>query len=188
MAGVLISYATGFGTTETFAQAVAEGAASVEGVDVVLKATDDTTVTDFATADGVILGSPVHMGSIDWRVKKLIDEVCAYMWISDGAIGKVGGVFVCGSGIGNVGGGSELAMLAMLANLAELGMIIVTLPKNTPGYFTNGLHWGPAGITGENEDHTPMGVPEEQRVVARHHGMNVARVAAALAGKRLLNE
>lgn len=187
MSGVLVSYASGHGTTEAFARSVAEGAEAVQGVKVTLKKTEDTTVTDFASADGVILGSPVHMGSIDWRVKKLIDEVCAYMWISDSAVGKVGGVFVCGSGVGNVGGGSELAMLTMLANLAELGMVIVPLPRTTPGYFTNGLHWGPAGITGENEDHTPVGVPDEQLIVARHHGMNVARVTAALAGQRLLN-
>jgi NAD(P)H dehydrogenase (quinone) len=77
-------------------------------------------------------------------------------------------------------------MLSLLAHFAEQGMILVPLPKNTPGYFVNGLHWGPTAITGEAEGR-PVGVPDGQLLVARHHGMNVARVAAALAGKRLLN-
>jgi NAD(P)H dehydrogenase (quinone) len=187
MATVLVTYSTGFGTTETFARAVAEGAAMVDGTTVVLKKASDTTAEDFLAADGVIFGSPVHMGSIDWQMKQLIDTVCAYMWGPDRLVGKVGAVFTSGSGIGHSGAGAELAMLALLANVAELGMIIVPLPKNTPGYHTNGLHWGPTAITGEDEKGLPIGVPDEQLVVARNHGRNVARVSAALRGHGALD-
>jgi NAD(P)H dehydrogenase (quinone) len=187
MAKLLISYSTGTGTTETFARAVAEGAAGVEGVEVTLRRAADTVPEDVAGADGIILGAPVHMGTIDWQMKKLIDGVFGLMWIQDALVGRVGATFVSGSGIGNAGSGAELALLALLANMAELGMVIVSLPKNTPGYATNGMHWGAVAITGEGADHRPLGVPDAQLTVARHHGMNVARVTAALAGKRLLN-
>jgi len=187
MSQLLVCYSTGTGTTEIFAKAIAEGAASVDGADVSVKSAADIVPEDVSGADGIILGSPVHMGSVDWQIKKVIDGPFAMMWIQDRLVGKVGAVFASGSGIGRAGAGAELAMLALLANLAELGMIIVPLPKNTPGYHTNGLHWGPAAITGESEDGRPLGVPDEQLVAARHHGMNVARVTAAISGKQLLN-
>ena len=187
MSRMLVCYSTGTGTTEVFARAVAEGAASVDGTEVTLKIAADTMPEDVAGADGIILGSPVHMGSVDWQMKKVIDGPFAMMWIQNGLVGRVGAVFASGSGLGHVGAGAELAMLALLANLAELGMIIVPFPKNTPGFHTNGLHWGPAAITGEGEDGRPLGVPDEQLVAARHHGMNVARVTAAIAGECLLN-
>lgn len=187
MSRVLVCYSTGTGTTETFARAVAEGAASIDGIEVSLKSAGDTVPEDVAGADGVILGSPVHMGSMDWQMKKVIDGPFAMMWIQNGLVGRVGAVFASGSGIGHAGAGVELALLALLANLAELGMIIVPLPKNTPGYRTNGLHWGPTAITGEGDDGRPLGVADEQLTAARHHGMNVARVTAAIAGQRLLN-
>jgi len=83
-------------------------------------------------SDAVIVGSPVHMGSPDWCVKKFIDTVCSLLWMKDSLIGKVGAVFTSG-------GGCELPMLAMLNNFAELGMLMVPLPKNTPGYAVGGL-------------------------------------------------
>ncbi len=187
MARLLVCYSTGTGTTETFAKAVAEGAASVEGVDVSLKNANDIIPEDLANTDGVILGSPVHMGSMDWQMKKVIDGPFAMMWIQNGLVGRVGAVFASGSGIGKVGAGAEGAMLAMLANLAELGMIIVPFPQSAPGYHTNGLHWGPSAITGETDDGRPRGVPDAQLQAARSHGTNVARVTAELAGKQLLD-
>jgi len=187
MARLLICYSTGTGTTEVFAKAVAEGAASVDGVNVSLKNANDIIPEDLATIDGVILGSPVHMGSMDWQMKKVIDGPFAMMWIQKGLVGKVGAVFTSGSGIGQVGAGAEGAMIAMLANLAELGMIIVPFPSSAPGYHTNGLHWGPSAITSESKDGRPLGVPDEQQIAARSHGANVARVTAELAGKRLLD-
>jgi NAD(P)H dehydrogenase (quinone) len=186
MSRILVAYSTTFGTTEKLARAVAEGAGMVEGARVTLKPAPEVTAEDLLEADAHIFGTPIHMGSIDWQIKKMIDTVAAWLWGPNRLVGKVGAVFTSSSGIGNAGSGAELAMVALLAHFAEQGMILVPLPKNTPGYFTNGLHWGPTAITGEHEG-KPIGVPDEQLLVARHHGMNVARVAAAVAGKQLLN-
>jgi NAD(P)H dehydrogenase (quinone) len=186
MANVLIVYATDWGSTKKMAGAVAAGVASVEGAKATLKTAEEAKADDVMAADALILGSPVHMGSMDWRVKRFIDQVCSGLWMQDKINGKVGAVFVTGGGFGNAGGGCEIAMLSMMGNLAELGLLLVPLPKNTPGYPKGGLHWGPYGRS-MTEDLQPIegGVPDERTEAARHHGANVARVATAIKGKTL---
>jgi NAD(P)H dehydrogenase (quinone) len=184
MTRILIVYASDYGNTRKMAQTIADGARSVADTEVVVKTAEEATAEDLQGADALMLGSPVHMGSVDWRVKKFIDTVCSQLWMQDGAIGKVGAVFATGSGYGNVGGGAELTLLAMLNNIAELGMIIVPLPKRTPGYAKSGLQWGAyARSAGENLEQN--GVSEESLVAARHHGVHVARVAAAIQAKTI---
>ncbi len=128
------------------------------------------------------------MGAMDWRMKKFIDTATSGLWMEDKIVGKVGAVFATGSGFGNTGGGAELTLLSMLGDLAELGLILVPLPKNTPGYPKGGLHWGAYGRA-HNEDLSPIegGLPEERTEAAFHHGANVARVARAVKGPALLN-
>jgi NAD(P)H dehydrogenase (quinone) len=182
MATVLIVYASDYGGTKKMAEATAEGVGSVEGCEAVLKEAEQASTDDLLSADALILGTPVHMGSPDWRVKKFIDTSCSGPWMKNEAVGKIGAAFACGSGYGNGGAGCELAMLALLNNIAELGMLIVPLPKNTPGYQVAGHQWGPyARAHADNLE--PIGVSDEKVEAARNHGANVARVAVALAGK-----
>ena len=186
MSKIIVVYATDYGNTKKVAQTIADGAAGVPGTEVIVKTAEETTVEDLKAADGIILGSPVHMGSMDWRMKKFIDTVCSQLWMQDAVVGKVGAVFATGSGYGNVGGGAELTLLSMLNNLVELGLIIVPLPKSTTGYAKSGLQWGAyARSAGENLEQT--GVNDEALVAARHHGIHVARVAAALKGQKLFD-
>ena len=142
MAQILIVYASDHDGTGRMARALAQGAETVEGCKAKLIKADEATSEDVLAADALVLGTPVHMGSMDWRVKKFIDTQCAGLWMGDKVIGKVGAVFACGSGYGGAGGGCELTMLSMLNNLAELGMVLVPLPKNSPGYDQAGLQWG----------------------------------------------
>jgi NAD(P)H dehydrogenase (quinone) len=184
MAQILIVYATDYGNTRKMAETVAEGARSVTGTEVVIKPAEEASAEDLQSADALILGSPVHMGGMDWRVKKFIDTVCSAFWMKNTALGKVGAVFATGSGYGNVGAGAELTLLSMLNNLAELGMIIVPLPKSTDGYAKSGLQWGAyARSAGENLEQT--GVSDESLGAARRHGVHVARAAAVLKGQTI---
>ena len=184
MTQVLIVYASDYGNTEKMANAVAEGVNSIEGVTAAVKKAEDVTTDDMTASDGVIIGSPVHMASMDWRVKKFIDTVCSGLWMQDKMNGKVGAVFMSGGGFGGAGGGTEIAMLSILNNIAELGMLIVPLPKNTENYTKGGLQWGPYGRSAdENMEH--VGVTNEALVVARKHGANVARAAVAVAGQEV---
>jgi len=187
MVKVLIVYATDFGSTKKIALAVADGVRTVDGVNCVLRPAEETTVEDMLSSDALIFGSPVHMGSLDWRLKKFFDTTCSGLWMKDRLVGKVGGVFATGSGFGNSGAGAELAMLSMLANLAELGLILVTLPRNTPGYEAAGLHWGPCARTA-TESMQPTGFSEAAAETARRHGANIARLARELAGKKIFSD
>jgi NAD(P)H dehydrogenase (quinone) len=184
MTNILIIYATDYGNTKKMAEAVASGAESVSDTKVVLKTAEEVTAQDMEESDGIIVGTPVHMGGPDWRIKQFIDSICGGLWMEDKLVGKTGAVFASGSGFGSAGGGSELTMLSLLNNFAELGMVIVPLPKNTPGYPYGGLQWGPygrsAGINMEQD-----GIQENSLEVAKHHGANVARVAAAIKGVKL---
>lgn len=184
MTKILIVYATDYGNTKKMAEAVAEGAKSVSDVTADLKTAEETNKEDLTSSDGIILGSPVHMGSPDWRMKKFIDTVCSGLWMKDALIGKVGGVFASGGGFGNAGGGNELTLLALLNNLVELGLLIVPLPKNTPGYRYAGIQWGPYGRSG-GVNMEQLGVAPECLEAAFHHGANVARAAAVVKGNRI---
>jgi NAD(P)H dehydrogenase (quinone) len=186
MANVLIVFATDWGSTKKMAEAVAAGVATVAGSQATVKPAEEAKPEDVEAADALILGSPVHMGSMDWRVKRFIDKVCSGLWMGNKIVGKVGAVFVSGGGFGNAGGGCELAMLSMMNNLAELGLLLVPLPKNTPGYPKGGLHWGPYGRS-MTEDLKPIdgGVPDDRIEAALHHGANVARIASSVKGKAL---
>lgn len=181
MSNILIIYASDYGNTKKMAETVKDGASSVQGTHVTMKPAEEVTAEDMLAADAVIAGTPVHMGSMDWRVKKFIDTVCGGLWMENKMEGKVAAVFATGSGFGNTGGGAELTLLSMINNFVELGMIFVPLPKSTPGYPVGGLQWGPYGRSaGVNLEQT--GVGDESLEAARHHGVNVARVAAMMTG------
>jgi len=184
MTTVLIVYATTYGNTKKLAEQVEAGVRST-GAAAVLKTADTVTSLDCTAADAIIIGSPVHMGSPDWRVKKFIDDITSGLWMKDALIGKVAGVFCTGSGFGGAGGGCELTMLGMLNNFAGLGMVIVPLPKNTPGYKHGGLHWGPYARSA-TPDMQNVPISDEAARVGFYHGANIARVAKELKGKQLL--
>lgn len=184
MATVLVVYATNHGNTQKMAAAIASGVTSVSGSQANLKCAEDVTANEVLASDAVIVGTPVIMGSLDWRIKKFIDETCRPLSMQDSLVSKVGAVFASGSGYGAGGNGCELTMLAVLNSFALAGMVIVPLPKRTPGYYLGGLQWGPFGRT-SGEKMEPLGITEEQLEVAVHHGANVARITDALAGKNL---
>lgn len=186
MTNVLIIYASDYGSTQKMAEAIAAGVESVEDTKALILQAEDVKQEDLVVSDAVIVGTPTHMGSPDWRIKQFIDQVCGPLWMKDALVGKVGAVFATVSGFGSAGGGSELALLTLLSNFAELGMILIPLPKNTPGYAQAGLHWGPCARTGD-ENLTPIGVTDEKLEAARQHGANVARAAMALKGAKIFS-
>jgi NAD(P)H dehydrogenase (quinone) len=184
MSKILVIYATDYGNTKAMAESVVRGAKSIPGTEVTLRTAEEVKEEEFIQSDGIIVGTPVHMGSPDWRIKKMIDTICSKLWMKDKLIGKVGGVFATGGGYGNAGGGCELSMLALLNNFAELGIITAPLPKNTPGYNVGGLQWGPYGRSaGVNMEQT--GVSPDSLVAAFHHGANIARLAKAIHGQNV---
>jgi multimeric flavodoxin WrbA len=74
MAKILIVYHSQTGNTEKMAHAVAEGAKSIEGVEVVLKKAADATLEDLLTADGLAIGTPENFGYMSGMVKDFFDR------------------------------------------------------------------------------------------------------------------
>ena len=139
MAKILIVYTTSIGNTKKMAEAVADGARSVVETAVTLKSSDEATIEDVKAGDALILGSPIRHRTADARIKKFIEDTLEQLWLTDEVVGKVGGVFSVGGGYGNMGAGCELAQLGMLSAMAACGMVLVTLPKTTPGFEVAGM-------------------------------------------------
>jgi multimeric flavodoxin WrbA len=74
MSKILIVYHSQTGRTQKMAQAVAEGAKSIEGVEVILKKAADATLDDLLTADGLAVGTPENFGYMSGMVKDFFDR------------------------------------------------------------------------------------------------------------------
>ena len=185
MANVLVIYTTSLGNTEKMAMAIADGVRSVDHINLAIKTAAEVDINDVRKCDALIIGTPIRHRTADSRIKKVIEDTLEKLWLTDDMVGKVGGVFGVGGGYGNMGAGCELALLGILSAMAASGMILVPLPKTTPGSDVAGMHWGPNGRSG-GPKMEPIGVTTEMMDAAYHHGANIARVAVALAGKTLM--
>ena len=181
-ARLLLVFTTDSNSTRQMADAVAAGARSVTGTEVtvrLLKTGREVKPEQLERFDALILGTPVRHRSMHHRVKKFVEHALEAAWLSDGTVGMVGGAFVVGGGHGDAGAGAELCMAGVLAGMAANGMVLVPLPKCTPGFDHAGLHWGPVGRTG-GPKMEPVWLTKDMTDAGFHHGANVARVAAAL--------
>ena len=74
MAKILIVYHSQTGNTQKMAYAVAEGAKSIDAVEVILKKAGDATQDDLLTADGLAIGTPENFGYMAGMVKDFFDR------------------------------------------------------------------------------------------------------------------
>ncbi|MEM1550057.1 MAG: NAD(P)H-dependent oxidoreductase [Candidatus Methanomethylicia archaeon] len=118
MVKILIVYDSRTGNTEKMAYAVAEGAREVEGVEVIVKRVEETSLNDLVEAQGIIMGSPTYYGQMSSKLKDLIDRSVE---IHEKLEGKVGAAFTSSGGIGT---GAETTLLSILEAMLIHGMII----------------------------------------------------------------
>jgi len=176
---VLIAYHSDYGNTEKMAKAIASGIrATNPDAGIQLQKADKTSPDELTAADVILFGTPVHMGSMAWQIKKLIDDA-ARLWMENALEGKVGGAFATGGGFGGAGGGVELTLASLHSNFLEHGMVVVGFPKTALGYADGGLQWGPYARTG-NHDGMPAGITDAQLTAARSYGAHVIEVAEKL--------
>ena len=176
---ILIAYHSDYGNTRKTAEAIGAGAqASVSDANLILQQAVDTSPDDLLAADVIFFGTPVHMGSMAWQMKKLIDDA-AKLWMENALEGKVGGVFACGGGFGGGGGGVELTLASLYSNFLEHGMIVVGFPKSLAGYADAGLQWGFYARCGNHEG-MPEPISDNALVAARSYGAHVAEVAVKI--------
>ncbi len=96
------------GHTQKLAQQIADGINSVDGVEAVLRSTENVTKEDFTGAAGVIAGSPVYFGGMAADLKKIFDE---FVGVRKQMENKVGAAFATSA---FWAGGNETTMMSII--------------------------------------------------------------------------
>jgi NAD(P)H dehydrogenase (quinone) len=133
---LIVTYYSQSGNTERMAKAIADGAAEVQGVKVLLAPLDSITLSDLEKAGGIILGSPVYNGNPAPEVLAFINS-----WPFEGRSmkDKIGAAFATGGGISI---GEEHVLLSILRGMLIHGMLVI-------GGETVEAAFGASAITGE---------------------------------------
>lgn len=111
---IAIIYYSQTGNTQKVADLIAEGAGKVSNVEakcMSIEAIDEEFLTE---AKAVILGSPTIAGTFAWQLKQWLDTTRTVG-------GKLGAVFATAK---FVGGGAEVAELALIAEMLVKGMLV----------------------------------------------------------------
>lgn len=95
MVKVLVVYDSRTGNTEKLAQAVANGARKVSGVEVVLKKAREVTPEDMASADAYAFGSPSHFSIMSGEILTMFTNIYPHRHT---LAGKPACVFTTGAG------------------------------------------------------------------------------------------
>lgn len=197
MKKVLVLYYSMYGHIETMAQAVAEGARQVEGVEVTVKRVAETIPEDRARAagakleqgapvatpaelveyDAIIFGTPTRFGNMAGQMRNFLDQTGG-LWAQGALIGKVGSVFTSTG----TGGGAESTILTFWPTLAHHGMVIVGLPYSAQplsdvSEVRGGSPYGAATIAGGDGSRQPSAKELE---LARFQGEHVAKITVRL--------
>jgi NAD(P)H dehydrogenase (quinone) len=117
-----VAYYSETGHTASVAKALTEGMARVAGVEVTLRSVEAVSDQDILEADGILVGTPVHWGSLSSRVKDFLDQVGSVLDGESHGEGRTGGAFCTG---GATSSGKELARLSILAAFLNLRFIAV---------------------------------------------------------------
>jgi NAD(P)H dehydrogenase (quinone) len=162
---VLVAYHSVTGNTEKMAEAVAAGARTVPGAQVLVKRVGQVTADELFAADAIVVGSPVYWANMAGEVKTFFDN-----WQFKFGVfpdfkmkNKVGAAFATG---GQISSGKEVTMLSMLAAMLGNYMIVVS-------------GGGAFGASATTEGESP-GIDESEAANARVLGARVAEVARAL--------
>ena len=203
---LLVLFYSTYGHVYRMAEAVAEGAREVPGVEVVVKRVPETlprevlekmgaleaqkvfesvpvaSVEDLAEADAVIFGTPTRFGNMAAQMRSFLDATGG-IWVKGGLVGKVGGVF---TSTGTQHGGQETTLLTFQVTLLHHGMVIAGLPYSFQGQsygegIVGGSPYGASTIAGAKGDRQPG---ELDLAGARYQGKYVALLASSLAPRR----
>jgi NAD(P)H dehydrogenase (quinone) len=169
---LLIVIASQTGRTRRLADAAAEGAAAA-GAEVTLRSAADASDADLLAADAILLGSGVHMGGVESAMTAFFERT-APLWLQGRLVGRLGAAFVS-AGEGGRGGG-ELALVRLLAYLAENGCLLVPFHNRLAGFRDAGCHWGVLAHTGPGPG--GAGPSDAECAAARAQGRFVAECAA----------
>lgn len=195
MTKILVLYYSMYGHIETLAQAIAEGARSVEGAEVTIKRVADlvpedvarkagaklgqpapiATVDELPGYDAIIFGTPTRFGNMCAQMRNFLDQTGA-LWFKGSLIGKVGSVF---TSTATQHGGQETTITSFHSTLLHQGMIIVGCPYScgelmNMSEVTGGSPYGAGTLAGADGKRQPT---QNELKIARFQGNHVAKVA-----------
>ena len=193
MKKILILYYSMYGHVETMAKAVAEGAGSVEGVEVTIKRVPELMSEEAASKagaklnqaapianpnelgdyDAIIFGVPTRFGNMAAQMRNFLDQTGG-LWLKGALIGKVGSVFTSTG----TGGGNETTIQSFHTTLFHHGMIVVGLPYacqelTNISELKGGSPLGAATIAGPDGSRQPS---EIELSMAKFQGKHVAEI------------
>jgi NAD(P)H dehydrogenase (quinone) len=200
---ILVVYYSMYGHIHRMAEAVAEGAKTVQNAEVVVRRVPETlsqeilskmgaieaqkamekvpicTVEELATADAIIFGTPTRFGNMCGQMRQFLDATGG-LWATGALVGKVGSVFASSA---TQHGGQESTILSFIITLLHHGLVIVGLPYSFQGQMRNdeitgGSPYGAATIAGTKGERSPTANEIE---AARFQGRHVAAIASKLA-------
>lgn len=198
MTKVLVLYHSSYGHIETLAGAVAEGARSVDGVEVTVKRVPElmdaetmkqygmkpdqaapvASPAELADYDAVIFGTPTRFGMMTAQMRNFLDQTGG-LWAKGALIGKVGSVFTSSA---TQHAGQESTILSFHTTLLHHGFVVVGVPFSEPGLskideITGGSPYGASTIAGPDGSRQPSA---NELQIARFQGKHVAGIAAKL--------
>lgn len=203
---ILVLFYSMYGHVYRMAEAVAEGARSVPGAEVLVKRVPETlprevlekmgaleaqkafesvpvaNVADLAEADAVVFGTPTRFGNMAAQMRSFLDATGG-LWMQGALVGKVGGVF---TSTATQHGGQESTLLSFQVTLLHHGMVIAGLPYAFQGQTNNeaivgGSPYGATTIAGTSGERSPG---ELDLAGARFQGKYIALLASSLAPRR----
>ena len=197
MTKILILYYSMYGHIEIMAKAVAEGARSAGGTEVVIKRVPDTmppevakqygakldqeaplaTPDELPQYDAIIFGTPTRFGNMAGQMRNFLDQTGS-LWLKGALVGKVGSVFTSTG----TGGGNESTILTFIPTLLHHGMVYVGLPYSIPetmdvSEVRGGSPYGAGTIAAPDGSRRPSA---KELTLARFQGKHVAGIATKL--------
>ena len=200
MPKVLVLYHSTYGHIERMAEAVAEGARSVEGAVVDIRRVPElvpedlarasgykldqaapiATVDELANYDAVIVGAGTRFGTAASQMRNFLDQTGG-LWARGALLGKVGAAF---TSTATQHGGQEVTLIGLIQTLLHHGMVVAGLPYAWAGQsrldeITGGSPYGATTITGGDGSRMPS---DNELEGARFQGRYVAETAKKLFG------
>ncbi len=124
---VAIVYDSSTGNTELMAKAIAEGAKSVNNVEVILKKLDNGfTPEELVDASAIILGSPTIYGGVSEKMKTLLEAMKNIR-----LQGKIGAAFGSYQWSGEAPNVLNEAMKSLGMNIVEPALLAELTPKES---------------------------------------------------------
>jgi len=203
-AQVQVVFYSMYGHVYRMAEAVAEGARSVPGVEVVLRQVPETLPDDVIAkmgatearkafahvpvadpetlpqADAILFGTPTRFGNMCAQMRAFLDRTGG-LWAKGALVGKIGSVFVS---TGTQHGGQETTITSFHSTLLHHGMLIAGCPYTEPGLtnmaeITGGSPYGAGTLADGDGSRLPSA---NELAIARFQGAHVAALARKLKG------